>query len=280
LKSISTLISDIQARLTSAEPFEAETVSEFSKNPAAKLAGRLSEERGPPSLRLSNLGTFCGRKLWYTINTPQDAEPLSASTRLKFLFGDVLEEVLLFLSRAAGHTVTDEQKEVEINGVKGHIDAIVDGELVDVKSASTYSFNKFKTHGLVYNDDFGYRDQLGAYRSALGQDRAHFFAVDKTLGHIVLDTHTKEEYDRDFEKLVDDRRDLLAQPTPPDRAYADEADGKSGNRKLGVACSYCPFKRSCWPGLRSFSYSRGPVHLTKVERVPDVPELTGRNAEG
>lgn len=274
-KRITTLISDIEQRLTSAEPFDGPTVEAFAHGLAAKLSNRLSEERGPPSLRLSNLGTHCARKLWYSINKPELAEPLSASTRFKFLFGDVIEELILFLARAAGHTVEDEQKEVSINGVKGHIDANVDGELVDVKSASTFSFNKFKSHGLQYSDDFGYRDQLGAYRTAEGKDKAHFLAVDKTLGNIVLDTHTKEEYDRDYDQLVEERRNLLAQPTPPERGYSDEPDGKSGNRKLGVACSYCGFKRSCWDNLRSFAYSRGPVHLTQVERVPDVPEITG-----
>ena len=61
---------------------------------------------------------------------------------IAFLFGDIVEEVVLFLARAAGHEVTDEQKEIEINGVRGHIDGRVDGLPVDVKSASSYSYRK------------------------------------------------------------------------------------------------------------------------------------------
>lgn len=285
MKKIDTLIKDIQDRLTSPEPFEEETVNVFSHNLARKLSNRLAENKGRVGLRLSNLGTRCARKLWYSINRPELAEPLSASTRLKFLFGDILEEVVLFLARAAGHSVDREQNEVTINGVKGHIDAIVDNELVDVKSASTYSFKKFKEGGLKDDDPFGYLTQIGAYHSGLTKednasvnpDRAHFIAVDKTLGHLTLDTHEKS--DVDYDKLVDERREMLAKDSPPERGYSDEADGMSGNRKLGVACSYCAFKKDCWPEMRAFAYSRGPIFLTKVIRTPNVPEITGQHAE-
>lgn len=271
MKKINTLISDIQSRLLSGKPFDADTVETFSVNLAKKLANRLSEERGKPSLRLSNLGTPCDRKLWYSINKPDFAEPLPASTRLKFLFGDILEEVVLFLARAAGHTVEKEQDSVEVHGVRGHIDGVIDDELVDVKSASSYSFRKFKDHGLVNDDPFGYLVQLGTYSRGLGKSRAHFLAVDKTLGHITLDTH--EFPDKDYSVIVAQKRAMLATATPPPRAYADEPDGKSGNRKLGLACSYCPFKLVCWPGVRAFKYARGPAFLTRVVRQPDVPEL-------
>ena len=68
----------------------------------------------------------------------------------------------------------------------------------------------------------------------------------------------------------------LADPdTPiPERCYPDIPDGKSGNMKLSVPCSYCSFKEHCWPELRTFIYSNGPRYLTKVVRTPDVYEAT------
>ena len=45
--------------------------------------------------------------------------------------------VAIILTRAAGHEVTDEQKQCEVNGIKGHMDKI-DGIVTDVKSVSTY----------------------------------------------------------------------------------------------------------------------------------------------
>jgi hypothetical protein len=49
--------------------------------------------------------------------------------------------------------------------------------------------------------------------------------------------------------------------------------------KLGINCSYCPFKEDCWKdanggmGLRKFIYYNGPVWLTHVEREPKVEEI-------
>ena len=272
-KSIDTLIPDIQERLTSGKPFEKEEVEGFGKNLANILSARLAEPPKKASLRLSLLGTPCERKLWYALNQPEAAEKLSASARLKFLFGDIIEALVLFLAKAAGHKVEREQEEVRVGDVSGHIDAVVDNELVDVKSASTFSFKKFKEGGLKTDDPFGYIHQLGAYLSAVGGKQGHFLAVDKTLGHLTLDTHPSTGVD--YEKLVEHKKKIVSQPDPPPRAYLDEADGKSGNRKLSMPCGYCQFRKTCWPGARTFLYSRGPVTLTKVERLPDVPEITG-----
>jgi hypothetical protein len=113
--------------------------------------------------------------------------------------------------------------------------------------------------------------------ATVNPDRTHFIAVDKQLGHLTLDTHEKSN--EDFDKMVTERREMLAKDEPPERGYSDEADGMSGNRKLGVACSYCAFAKECWPDLRVFAYSRGPIKLTKVVRVPNVPEITGNVTE-
>lgn len=270
MPKIDTLVEDIYGLFKHEVSFSKETVRELGTSLGDMLVRRLSEKRQNDYLRLSNLGTPCRRKLWYSVCSPQLAEPLPPATRIKFLFGDILEQLLLFLARAAGHLVTDEQKEVEIAGVKGHIDGLIDGELVDCKSASTYSFNKFKSHSLGDDDAFGYLTQLGSYGAALNSKRNHFLAIDKTLGHITLDTW--EQPDVDYTQMVEDSRAMLAQDQPPERTFSDVPDGKSGNRKLGVACSYCPFKLTCWNGLRQYNYARGPVYLTVVNREPRVAE--------
>ena len=123
-------------------------VVDFGHNLAKKLAVRLSEERGNATLRLSNWDSPCERQLWYKINKPETVEALPANVRLKFLTGDVMEEVILFLAKASGHEVEGEQDELIIGGVIGHRDGIIDGHLVDTKSASPYSFKKFEEHKL------------------------------------------------------------------------------------------------------------------------------------
>jgi hypothetical protein len=284
LKSITTVIADIYGLFTNPQPFAKKDIEAFGQRLATHVSNRISEERGTPTLRLSNLGAACDRKLWLQINRPETAASLPPATRFKFLYGDILEELVLFLAKVAGHKVSSSQQTVSVNGVKGHIDAILDGHLVDVKSASPYSFNKFKSHGLEADDPFAYRTQLGSYLHACQDDPelkekdvASFLAVDKTLGHMCLDTHPKN--DTDYDALVDQKRTMLAEATPPDRPFTGKAEGKSGNRSLETICSYCDHKFDCWSdandgkGLRTFLYSTGPRFLTEVIKEPAVIEV-------
>jgi hypothetical protein len=284
LKRIETLTADIKARLNREQPWEIEEedIRSFGHKIGQYLVERLTRAPDKPSLRVSNFGSPCGRKLWYSINSPELAEPLSPSTRLKFLLGDLWEYVLLFLAKASGHTVEHEQAEVNLHGVLGHIDSVIDGELCDVKSASSYSFQKFKEGRLAGEDPFGYTTQLNSYLHSLppellrNTERAHFLVGDKTLGHLTLDTHPRK--DVDYEQEVAQKREMLAWPRPPARGYSDIPEGKSGNRRLGMECSYCAFKQTCWPTLRVFNYAGRPKFLTQVIREPDVQEISIQEA--
>lgn len=260
--------------------FNPENVSEFGQRLAQHIANRVAEERGPPSLRFSNLGTKCNRQLWYKINEPNKAEPLSPQVQFKFLYGDIIEELVLFLAKEAGHSITGQQDELELEGIKGHRDAILDGLPIDVKSASTRSVDKFK-NGLR-EDPFGYLEQLSGYeKAAQGDPRvtekgSAFLVVDKTTGEIVL-SHHKDLKDIDLKGIIKDKKEAIARKEPPPRHYFPEPEGKSGNMKLGTECSYCAFKNHCWPGLRTFLYSNKPIFLTRVVRLPNVPEAIKEN---
>jgi hypothetical protein len=283
MKSITTLVSDIQQRLLSNKAPSDERVKELGCRIADAVAEQLRGKGGNDKLRMSNFSTP-DRKLWYSCNTPEDAEPVSPEARLNFMYGGVVEEIMLFLSKEAGHDVKHEQKEVELNGVLGHIDGVIDGVLVDVKSANSRSFDKFKYHRLDSDDPFGYRDQLSLYVRASEdlpdvkiKKQGAFLAVDKERGQLVLDTYTSK--DTDYEKETIRKRSMLNERVPPPRCYLPVPDGKSGNLKLGVECSYCPFKKKCWPEMRTFLYSDGPRHLVRVEREPDVDELKRDKSE-
>lgn len=247
---------------------------------AKMIAVRLSEDKGAAVLRMSNIGTPCERKLYYSVNYPGLAEPLPPSARLQFLIGDISEEVLLSVAeQTPGHEVTGRQDTLVLHGVSGHRDAVIDGVTVDVKSTSPYQFEKFKNHTVEKDDPFGYIAQLNMYREAGRDDplvkvkgEAAFLALNKVNGKLVLDRYKSSGVD--YERLVAEKKDMLAREEPPRRAFMPEPDGKSGNMKLGVACSYCPFKEECWKsanggrGLRKFAYSDGPRFLTTVVREP------------
>lgn len=234
---------------------------------------------------MSNIGKPCERQLWYEINQPENGEKLRPETYMKFMIGHLLEEVVLFLAELSGHEVTGRQDTQEIEGIKGHRDAIIDGTIVDVKSASSYSFKKFKEGTLRDNDPFGYVSQLQSYLFAGQTDDqvkdkeiAGFLVVDKTLGHITLDLHKKS--DDNWTEIYNSKKEVINSSEVPERGFSDEPFGASGNLKLGTNCSYCPFKKLCYPELRTFLYSYGPVHLTQVNREPAVPELGGTDDLG
>lgn len=280
---ISNLIRDIYSRITTAAPVLSQNVEAFGKNLAQIMSDRLNETSGQNYLRPSNLSQPCERKLWYTINSPDDAEPLGPKAKLKFLYGDIIEALILFLSAEAGHEVEGCQDQVEISGVKGRRDAIIDGHLVDVKSANSRSFRKFSDGLTDDTDGFGYRGQLRFYLKASEndpkvrvKDKAAFLAVDKELGGLALDWHDQD--DTDWEALIASKRAMLDASSPPDRAFEDVPEGKSGNMKLPFQCAYCPFKKKCWPDLRTFLYARGPVYLTTVVTEPKVAEITDGTA--
>lgn len=281
-KSIHTLVADIYKVIEGNGGWDATISKHCASGVEDILNSRLAQERTSkePALRLSALGTPCRRKLWYSLNEPDGGEDLPPSTLLKFLYGDILEQLLISLAIAAGHRVEGIQSVLEVEGITGHRDCVIDGITVDVKSASTYSFNKFKEGSLRSDDPFGYISQLSSYVYAGRDDpvESHaslgaFLVIDKTLGHLCLDMY-------DFGPELDTKVDTIAEikwqmdmPTPPDRAFEPEPDGKSGNMKLGTVCSYCGFKEKCWPEIRTFLYSTGPRYLTTVENEPKVMEV-------
>jgi hypothetical protein len=235
------------------------------------------------NLRMSNIGKPCERQLWYEINQPESREPLRGPQYMKFLFGHLIEEVMLWLAEVAGHSVEGRQDVQEIAGIKGHRDVVLDGVTVDAKSASTYSYKKFASHLEKQDDSFGYLDQIQSYIHAgssdpvvTSKDRGAFLVVDKTLGNICLDIHEKEDFP--IESYYERKKALVNSPEIPPRGFEPEKMGESGNTKLGVNCSYCDFKKICHPNLRTFLYSYGPVHFTEIKKEPKVPEVL--NEEG
>jgi hypothetical protein len=284
-KTIDTLVNDIYRVLE--EGTTNVNYEEYGREHAKILLSRLEPNTGErsPTLRLSSIGSPCPRKLWYGIHTPTEREPLIPHTRLKFLYGDLIETLVLELAKEAGHLVQGEQDEILVNGVLGHRDCVIDGMLVDVKSASPYSFVKFEGGLRSEDDSFGYLTQLGSYLLGSQDDplvveknKAGFLVINKVTGKLCLDVH--EFTEEDFVRISDTINErkltcVLSHPTPA-RAFEAIPEGKSGNEKLGVNCSYCDYKAKCWPELRTFMYAGNrPVFLTKVEREPNVPEVTG-----
>lgn len=284
MKSIHTLVPDIYQVVETRGGWDQVVTDYYLSRSEATIKSRLQDEleEREPTLRMSNVGKPCGRELWYSLNGSA-SEQLPAHVLLKFLYGDILEDLLLSLCRAAGHTVEGEQDRMEINGLVGHRDCVIDGVLVDVKSASTWSFkNKFK--GQLQDegaDGFGYIRQLSSYLAASKDDplvkdktNAGFLVIDKTTGEICLDMYDLSKEVASAEDFVDERIAMVNSKSVPSRPWEDVPHGKSGNRKTPDGCRFCDYKKKCWPGVRTFvDWSGKPTFMTKVVRQPKMNEV-------
>ena len=185
---------------------------------------------------------------------------------------------ILYLAELAGHKVEDQQKKVEVDGVKGHIDSKIDGEICDVKSASSFSFKKFKSGELVGDDPFGYHAQLSGYETANGTNQGGFLVVDKSSGDICF--YKPEDMAKpNVKSLIKNLRSTLEKDTPPEKCYEFKTE-KNGNKTLATGCMFCPHKWECHSdtnngkGLRVFKYSNKNVMLADVVKQPLVEEIT------
>ena len=284
MKTLDTLIQDIYSSLEGLSSGEALDISEeeldltLLRMKESILAwSKPREVENSFRLRMSNIGRPL-RQLWYESKNTSDPHVVSGSTQIKFLYGHILEEIVLMLVRMAGHKVTSEQKEVNVDGILGHMDCKIDGQVVDVKTASKFSFNKFKDGSLVNNDPFGYLAQLSGYETAEQTKEGGFLVINKESGELCLfrpDDLEKPNVKEKIEKV----KAAIAVDTPPDRCYAPIPEGKKGNMKLPSGCAYCPYKFECYSdandgdGLRAFRYSNGPAYFTEVAVEPRVEEI-------
>ena len=229
------------------------------------------------TVRMSNVGKP-SRQLWFEKRDPVGRGSVDGATQIKFLYGHVLEEIVLMLVRMAGHNVTDEQKEVTVNGIVGHMDCKINGQVVDVKSASKFAFNKFMKGTLADDDPFGYLGQLSAYEKAEGTDEGGFLVINKESGELCM--YVPDDLDKpNIDVKINTLLDALELDTPPDLCYTPTPDGKKGNMQLPKGCTWCKYKHECHKdandgeGLRTFKYSTGYKYLTHVEAEPKVDEI-------
>lgn len=204
---------------------------------------------------------------------------------ITFLFGSLTEALVLLLVKLAGHTVEDFQRDVSLGGVTGSMDAKIDGVITDVKSASPYSFTKFKTgEFLMPNpevDPFGYKDQISFYVQGSEEESqsGSFLVMDKSSGELTMclvDEDTGLKTKDEVENRIEHVKDVVARDTPPSElCYEPVPFGKGGNMEINRLCAMCPFKvkGGCFPNLRAFKYANGIKYLSHVVKEPDVPEV-------
>ena len=281
-KNLDTLIADIYSSITTLSEgknieLSNDLIDDFGEKMKAALVHWATPRSQTKGLRMSNVGKPA-RQLWYDMRSKQTQANHSASTQIKFLYGHILEELLILLVRMSGHTVTDEQKEVVVEGITGHMDCKIDGEVVDIKTASGFAFKKFAEGTLAEQDDFGYMAQLAGYEAHEGTDAGGFLVINKENGELCL--FRPDDMDKPtIKSRIKNIKKAVKLDTPPEKCYNPIPEGVKGNEKLSRQCVFCPHKYGCWEdsnggkGLRVFKYSKGLSYFTKVVSAPRVEEI-------
>ena len=196
-------------------------------------------------LRMSSIGR-CERAQWYAVKgyTPEEIE---GSVYLTFLQGHILEAVLVALIKLAGHDVQDQQKKHTVEGINGSQDCTIDGELVDIKTASAWSWdNKFSENG-IKDDAFGYIKQLSGYGKTDNRKEGYFLAFNKNKSTLKL---CRQELEEDIDTFIVDLKDKMESDTPPMRlANATTFSKAEAKEKLCMTCAFCGFKEDCYGSL-------------------------------
>lgn len=259
---MSKLVEDIYKYLESYPTVSEKDADDLAQALKEVIITKLSAYR-KPSLSMSSIGKP-PRRLYMDLHN--ESKP-TGQARLKFLYGDIIETLVLWLCKQSGHTVTDQQKSVEYEGVTGSIDAIIDGELCDVKSCSSPSFKKFDNGTLPTQDSFGYLPQLSGYKTSLKLDKAFFLAVDKVTGELAT-YYPDPEFDlpnvsRVIEVAKKASAEMPKEPCAPPKKF-----GKSGNEVVASCCKYCPHLLKCFPEAKEYKYANGSEYFTKIVKEP------------
>lgn len=292
MKTIDTLVPDMLEVLEGLGGWEEATTKYLSEGIASLAEERFSK---PQEVRNHLSPSMLGspdRQLWYKINCADEAEKLDPELLGTFFYGDILEVLVIALAKAAGHTVTGLQERLDICGITGSGDCVIDGVVIDVKSTSAYNYEKFKHNRLKgymktdrktqknewipadMVDSFGYISQISSYLYGYKDDptvteknRAGFLAVRKDFFKLTLDMYDLTQEVKNKPQEVEYKREIAAGDLP-DKCYIPVPDGSSGNFKLDTRCNFCGFKKKCYPDLRTFIYSNGPRYLTHVAKRP------------
>ena len=208
---------------------------------------------------MSNIGRPLCQLQMEAQNIKGEGQPYNV--KMRNTFGDLIEALSIFVLKSAGVKIEDEQKNVKykFNGstIEGRYDVKINKKIWDIKSASPYSFkNKFGEAGgfeaVVKDDAFGYVSQGYLYSESEKLPFGGWIVVNKSTGEwVVCETPlVDEEYKVNAIQTAKNNVHSLKNKEPFKRCY-DEIEEtfrtkKTGNKVLGMACSFCPYKLPCW----------------------------------
>ena len=236
-------------------------IDEFGILTKNALKKHFNKEEKEFTLRMSNVGKpLCQLQMQAK---GAKAETKSYDFIVKMMIGDILEALIITLLKAAKIEVKSQHQKVSLGvgdtQIEGEYDIELDDGIYDIKSVSPFSFTtKFNADNgydkIKQSDSFGYISQGHGYGMAANKPFKGWIAINKTTGEIVFtdSKHTDEEKKEVYSKIYNTSVALLDEK-PFERCFTDVEEvyysKPTGNRTLGIECSYCPYKHDCWDNL-------------------------------
>ena len=234
---------------------------EFADLSRKALKKHFTRKKEDFRLRMSNVG----KPLCQLQMQAKGVEPEKPSHDfiVRMIIGDMLEALVIVLLKAAKIEVKSQHQKVSLGvgdrQIEGEYDIELDDGIYDIKSVSPFSFTtKFNADNgydkIKQSDSFGYISQGHGYGMAANKPFKGWIAINKTTGEIVFTDakHTNEEKKEVYSKIYNTSTALLDEK-PFERCFTDVEEvyysKPTGNRTLGIECSYCPYKHDCWDNL-------------------------------
>ena len=234
---------------------------EFADLSRKALEKHFTRKKEDFRLRMSNVG----KPLCQLQMQAKGVEPEKPSHDfiVRMIIGDMLEALVIVLLKAAKIEVKSQHQKVSLGvgdrQIEGEYDIELDDGIYDIKSVSPFSFTtKFNPDNgydkIKQSDSFGYISQGHGYGMAANKPFKGWIAINKTTGEIVFtdSKHTDEEKKEVYSKIYNTSVALLDEK-PFERCFTDVEEvyysKPTGNRTLGIECSYCPYKHDCWDNL-------------------------------
>tara|TARA_R100001015_G_C4598198_1_gene153260 strand:+ start:30 stop:890 length:861 start_codon:yes stop_codon:yes gene_type:complete len=253
----------------------------IAKDVKEAVSRQFSGEKRKFKLRMSNIGRKrC--QLWFEKNSPESRLADSPYFVINMILGDIVEAVFKGLLRASKVDFEDSEHvelETKHKKVEGTYDLVLNGKVDDVKSASPWAYeNKFTDFATLQSkDSFGYVAQLVGYAKAKGVPVGGWWAINKANGSFKYVSANGVDMESEYKK-IEDTISYVENDEPFERCYEPVEEtyyGKpSGNKKLGIECSFCNYREACWDNLQVL-----PSKVSKSSNPPFVNYVELANAE-
>jgi len=240
-------------------------IEEFKEACGNALEKQFTQRKNEYRIRMSGIGRpLCQQKL---DKDPDVVAENDYTLIMKFLLGDIIEAIAIAVMKASGVKIQSEQEGVSLSiadmVMNGTYDVKINNKIYDIKSTSPGSFaSKFGAYGgyeaIKESDPFGYITQGYLYSEASGCDFGGWIAINKSTGEwAICDAPDLQDEDKkvaldaaevNIRNIVDDAPfERGFEDFPETYKDTDKSVKLTGNRLLPKDCSFCGYKKHCWP---------------------------------